>query len=375
MARAQLQFALFACAAVAVFALGLLVWAPQRRVAKADTLETAAHALADELLQQTALLEGVLSETQRRGGPHRRATGLQRQASREARTVATELSRDLGRANHALFADAALVKADYDVLHPMLPDPLLYAYPTGKQPPFRYPEDTDEARAGGGINSFNWQLLSYMPRTYFMTDFLDASDAREIVLLARPKMKRSQVQEFKDDQKDKKGDAETLDDVRTSEGAWLTLHHKVVRRVKERIAQISGYPVSSMEDMQVLKYEVGQLYESHHDFFDPKYYGKQSWNRVATFYMFLTDDFEGGEFALPLANARDASVDFKKCEYGLRVEPRVGSGVLFYGMRPDMVLDKYSLHTGCPVTKGTKWSAVVWIDHKGEAFSDIDDRS
>jgi prolyl 4-hydroxylase len=39
------------------------------------------------------------------------------------------------------------------------------------------------------------------------------------------------------------------------------------------------------------------------------------------------------------------------------VKPRVGDALLFYSLTPDGTQDKLSLHAGCPVIKGEKWSA------------------
>ena len=38
-----------------------------------------------------------------------------------------------------------------------------------------------------------------------------------------------------------------------------------------------------------------------------------------------------------------------------------GDALFFYSMTPDTALDKHSLHGGCPVLKGTKWSATKWM--------------
>ena len=41
---------------------------------------------------------------------------------------------------------------------------------------------------------------------------------------------------------------------------------------------------------------------------------------------------------------------------GLKVEPKLGSAVMFYNLRPDGGLEPFSLHGGCPVTSGVKWA-------------------
>lgn len=38
-----------------------------------------------------------------------------------------------------------------------------------------------------------------------------------------------------------------------------------------------------------------------------------------------------------------------------------GDALLFYSLNPDASMDPYSLHGGCPVIKGAKWSATKWM--------------
>lgn len=45
----------------------------------------------------------------------------------------------------------------------------------------------------------------------------------------------------------------------------------------------------------------------------------------------------------------------------LSVKPRKGDALLFFNLRPDAVPDPLSLHGGCPVIEGEKWSATKWI--------------
>lgn len=80
------------------------------------------------------------------------------------------------------------------------------------------------------------------------------------------------------------------------------------------------------------------------------------------------DTQEGGETAFPSGKWIDeekqtAGQTFSKCARGgVAAQPRKGNAVLFWDTKPGSVKqDKWSLHTGCPVTKGTKWAAVKWI--------------
>lgn len=46
------------------------------------------------------------------------------------------------------------------------------------------------------------------------------------------------------------------------------------------------------------------------------------------------------------------------------VKARKGNALLFFSMKPDGSFDGASLHSGCPVLRGEKWSATKWI-HSG----------
>ncbi|KAK4483272.1 hypothetical protein RD792_010457 [Penstemon davidsonii] len=54
--------------------------------------------------------------------------------------------------------------------------------------------------------------------------------------------------------------------------------------------------------------------------------------------------------------------DLSECgRQGPAVKPRKGDALLFYSLTPDAVPDPMSLHAGCPVDEGEKWSATKWI--------------
>merc|ERR1711877_481 len=46
---------------------------------------------------------------------------------------------------------------------------------------------------------------------------------------------------------------------------------------------------------------------------------------------------------------------------GIYVKPAAGDAVLFYSLLPDNTEDPASLHASCPVIRGTKWSATIWM--------------
>ena len=48
-------------------------------------------------------------------------------------------------------------------------------------------------------------------------------------------------------------------------------------------------------------------------------------------------------------------------KHGLVVKPRRGDALLFWSLSLDGNMDTSSLHAGCPVVKGEKWTATKWL--------------
>lgn len=58
---------------------------------------------------------------------------------------------------------------------------------------------------------------------------------------------------------------------RTSENAWCGIRsgcreEEVPKRLHERIYNVTGIPPDNSEDFQILRYEIGQFYNTHHDY-------------------------------------------------------------------------------------------------------------
>uniref|UniRef100_A0A0D9Z0H0 procollagen-proline 4-dioxygenase n=1 Tax=Oryza glumipatula TaxID=40148 RepID=A0A0D9Z0H0_9ORYZ len=153
--------------------------------------------------------------------------------------------------------------------------------------------------------------------------------------------------------------------VRTSSGMFLQRgRDKVIRAIEKRIADYTFIPMEHGEGLQVLHYEVGQKYEPHFDYFLDEYNTKNGGQRMAT--LLISDVEEGGETIFPDANVNSSSLpwynELSECaRKGLAVKPKMGDALLFWSMKPDATLDPLSLHGGCPVIKGNKWSSTKWM--------------
>jgi predicted 2-oxoglutarate/Fe(II)-dependent dioxygenase YbiX len=126
----------------------------------------------------------------------------------------------------------------------------------------------------------------------------------------------------------------------------------VLMLLRQRIAATAGIAFGRLETPQILHYSVGQQFKPHFDFLDPSMSGHARdlavrGQRVATFLIYLNDDYEGGETEFP--------------RLGIRHKARKGDGLLFWNVdesgRPDLRM----LHAGTPPTRGEKWVLSQWL--------------
>ncbi len=126
----------------------------------------------------------------------------------------------------------------------------------------------------------------------------------------------------------------------------------VMMLVRERIGAATRLPPPAMEPPQVLHYAVGQQFERHFDFLDPavEAYARDAaarGQRIATFLIYLNDDYEGGETEFPAI--------------GLRHRGRKGDALYFANIDPSGAPDRSTLHAGIAPTTGVKWVFSQWI--------------
>ncbi|KAL6641256.1 hypothetical protein ACP70R_019437 [Stipagrostis hirtigluma subsp. patula] len=216
------------------------------------------------------------------------------------------------------------------------------------------------------------EVLSWEPRAFVYHNFLSKEECEYLISLAKPHMKKSTVVDSATGgSKDSR--------VRTSSGMFLRRgQDKVIRTIEKRIADYTFIPAvgrkftdslncsENGEGLQVLHYEVGQKYEPHFDYFHDDFNTKNGGQRIATLLMYLSDVEEGGETVFPSATVNSSSSPFShelsECaKKGLSVKPKMGDALLFWSMKPDGSLDPTSLHGGCPVIKGDKWSSTKWM--------------
>ncbi|KAH7523468.1 hypothetical protein FEM48_Zijuj06G0014500 [Ziziphus jujuba var. spinosa] len=230
-----------------------------------------------------------------------------------------------------------------------------------------------ERAEGLGRRGDQWtEILSWEPRAFIYHNFWkmhfnsryhfeqSKEECEYLIGLAKPHMAKSTVV---DSATGRSKDSR----VRTSSGMFLKRgRDKIIRDIEKRIADFTFIPVEHGEGLQVLHYEVGQKYDAHFDYFLDEFNTKNGGQRIATLLMYLSDVEEGGETVFPSAKGNISSVpwwdELSECgKKGLAVKPKMGNALLFWSMRPDATLDPSSLHGGCPVIKGNKWSSTKWM--------------
>jgi len=210
--------------------------------------------------------------------------------------------------------------------------------------------------------------LSLQPLIFELSDFLTLEECEHIRKTAEPNLQPSPVSIMDHDI----GKEHTY--WRTSHNCFLSSKKdNVLKAIDQRVMEVTKAPIDNQEDAQVLRYQNGQRYSAHHDFFDPQYYKSREnagvftlidggrKNRFITVFWYLSDVEEGGETIFPRSGGAEQPSNFNDCTKGLKVTPKEGKAIMFYSMSPDGQFDDYSLHGACPVIKGTKWAANKWV--------------
>ncbi|XP_021733267.1 prolyl 4-hydroxylase 1-like [Chenopodium quinoa] len=206
------------------------------------------------------------------------------------------------------------------------------------------------------------EVISWSPRIIVLHNFLSMEECDYLRAIALPRLQVSTVV----DTKTGKG---VRSEVRTSSGMFLhpdERKYPLIEAIEKRISVYSQVPAENGELIQVLRYEKDQFYKPHHDYFSDSFNVKRGGQRVATMLMYLSDNVEGGETYFPMAGSGECSCGGKMVS-GMSVKPLKGDAVLFWSMGLDGQPDPRSLHGGCEVLSGEKWSATKWMRQRALA--------
>jgi predicted 2-oxoglutarate/Fe(II)-dependent dioxygenase YbiX len=126
----------------------------------------------------------------------------------------------------------------------------------------------------------------------------------------------------------------------------------VLQVVRERIAAITTLPTVAFEPPQIFHYALGEEIKAHYDALrlgNTGYgqNGSYKGDRIATFLLYLNDDYDGGELEFPHVK--------------LRHRGKTGDGVYFAHIDGSGTPDRLSLHAAKPITRNEKFILSQWI--------------
>ncbi|GJN22976.1 hypothetical protein PR202_gb10587 [Eleusine coracana subsp. coracana] len=236
------------------------------------------------------------------------------------------------------------------------------------------------------VTQLSWSPRQRLSRRAFLySGFLSDSECDHLVQLAKGRLEKTTVVDINSGES-------LMSQARTSTGTFLAKRQdEIVAGIEKRVAAWTFLPEENAEAMQILRYEIGQKYDAHYDYFRDKLNLRLGGHRIATVLMYLTDVKSGGETVFPdamasgdellagrplttqgrnlvgLCKSRPGSpfcivIVFNKVVLSPpAVKPRKGDALLFFGLHLNATTDPSSLHGSCPVIEGEKWSATKWI--------------
>ena len=136
---------------------------------------------------------------------------------------------------------------------------------------------------------------------------------------------------------------------RTSYNAWCSdmngcRAEELPRAIHERIATVLDIPADNSEDFQMLRYEKGAFYRTHHDYI-PHQKDRNCGPRILTFFLYLSDVTAGGGTNFP--------------QLDITVMPKQGRALLWPSVlnSDPSAVDSRTYHQAMDVEEGIKYAA------------------
>jgi prolyl 4-hydroxylase len=177
---------------------------------------------------------------------------------------------------------------------------------------------------------------------YTLDDFLSAKECARLVALIGHHLHPSTLPFSAND-----------DSFRTSQSSYLChLKSPVALNIDAKICKTLGIRAEYSEGIQAQRYDVGQQFKPHWDFFQPdtdvyRRLAGMRGNRTWSFMVYLNDAMEGG------------ATRFTRIDHA--VSPKTGMALLWNNLKPDGSTNEYTMHCGEPVIRGHKIVITKWF--------------
>jgi prolyl 4-hydroxylase len=182
---------------------------------------------------------------------------------------------------------------------------------------------------------------------YTLDDFLSAKECARLVSLIGHHLTPSTLSHAHSDHY-----------FRTSQSAHLChLRSPAAIAVDAKICKTLGIRAEYSEGIQAQRYDVGQEFKPHWDYFEPgttvyqRFAGMRG-NRTWSFMVYLNDEVEGG------------ATRFTKLDHA--VKPKTGMALLWNNLNEDGSPNTFTMHCGEPVTRGHKVIITKWFRVHGD---------
>lgn len=188
------------------------------------------------------------------------------------------------------------------------------------------------------VPTTNSNLIDSRIDLHYIPNFLSDYEADHLIQLAEGNFNRSGVIGPNGE--------DNYSDVNRTSSTYFVPESKdsVVEGIENRAAQLLGIERDQLEGLQVVKYEPGQYFNHHHDWFTPDYVKKVGTQREFTIFAYLSTG--------------DGATEFPKL--GRSFQPKKGDAIRWRNcLTPDRCED-LNLHRGAPPQTGIKYGLNIW---------------
>jgi prolyl 4-hydroxylase len=173
---------------------------------------------------------------------------------------------------------------------------------------------------------------------HYIPNFLSDEEADHLIRLAEGHFNRSGVI-------GPNGEDNYIDTNRTSSTYFVPESiDPMIEGIERRASQTLGIDRNQLEGLQVVKYEPGQYFNQHHDWFTPDYAKKVGAQREFTIFAYLTTS--------------DGATEFPKL--GRSFQPKKGDALKWRNCSTPDRCEDLNLHRGAPPRAGVKYGLNIW---------------
>ncbi|KAH8362970.1 hypothetical protein KR084_003835 [Drosophila pseudotakahashii] len=182
--------------------------------------------------------------------------------------------------------------------------------------------------------------ISLDPYIVLYHDILPVKDIDQLIILAEPRLKASEVLKENDS---------TISNERSALGTFIPFEgmnpsdEPLFDRLTQKMRDMTGLKVQDRKHVNFIKYGFGAHYSTHYDFFNESNFETEGrGDRIASVIFYLNDAAFGGATVFPRLN--------------IKVPAERGKVLFFYNLNGETHhVEPNTLHAACPVFYGYKW--------------------